>query len=375
MQFTIKKTVLQEELSRIQSLLQVKTTIPVLDSVYIKSDGPRLVVTATNMDNTLTSVIAADNIAEPGAVCVQARRFLDRVRLMPEGLCDFRSTDGGWLEIRGGQVFFKVSGFPPENYPSVPAPAEDTEWLEVPAKDFGTLINGVDFSIAPEEDSRYMLQSAKIEIDGAGIRMISTDGHRLSMATGALDVLLMEDLDVLLPRKGVEELSRLIADAPGKIGIAREANHIFFRAGGRTLASRLSVGDFANYEMVLSTVAGFDLFSTFRATNLAQSIKRALLVAEGKTATVSMLFGEGKLKLEANHPDAGELSEGVDCNFNGEDPVKIWVNARFVLDFLTAAGANDVIFEVKGRDHPLHMKTKKDGIDYRNILMTLNVPE
>jgi DNA polymerase III sliding clamp (beta) subunit (PCNA family) len=127
--------------------------------------------------------------------------------------------------------------------------------------------------------------------------------------------------------------------------------------------------------MVLSTVDNHTLFATFKASVLAQSVKRTLLVAEGKAAAISMEFKDGKLRMEAKTADSGEVSEVMDTNFNGEAPVKVWINGRFLQDFLESLGSGNARIEVADNLSPVHALGMKENVTYRNIIMTLNVPE
>ena len=80
------------------------------------------------------------------------------------------------------------------------------------------LIDGTAFAMA-QQDVRYYLNGLYFEVLGGRLRVVATDGHRLALATGP-DRVEAADTGVIIPRKGVLELSRLLeGDAPLELSI------------------------------------------------------------------------------------------------------------------------------------------------------------
>src|SRR5207253_8685309 len=124
--------------------------------------------------------------------------------------------------------------------------------LKLPASLIKLLIERTIFAITQEE-GRYTLSGAKFELDKQGVKMVTTDGHRLAyVATNDVSQDLGNDgLDVLVPRKTLSELTKLASDFDGDINLGADENHVYFQVGSRLLISRLLSGQFPNYEMVM----------------------------------------------------------------------------------------------------------------------------
>lgn len=374
LKFCAQKSVLQDDLSRIQGILEKKSVIPILENALISSNGGhKLNIIATNMETSFSSELQADNVESPGSLCIPARKLYDAVRLMPDGLIYFERMDNGWAKVKAPGCTYKLPGSDADLFPSIPTP-EGLRWVDVPSKHLKAIISGVEFAIAPEEDSRYFLKGGKLEVDGREVKMVATDGFRFTLASGPLSALLLEVVDVLVPQKAMVELDRLIRDYDGNVGIAKNDSTIFFRAGNRLLSSRLVAADFPEYKVIFDGNRS-ETFATFKANSLAQSIKRLLLVADPESSTISLEFADGILRMNPEgNSIAGDGDETLESDFNGTQALKIFVNAKYMLDFLEPVGSGEVRIEVKTSTSPLYFLGKKEHLRYEYVLAPVNVP-
>lgn len=373
MKFCAHKSVLQDDLSRIQGILEKKSIIPILENALISSNGGhKLNIVATNMETSFSAELQADNVEVGGGLCLPARKLYDAVRLMPDGLIHFERMDNGWAKVKAPGCTYKLPGSDADLFPAIPTP-DGLRWVDVPSKHLKSIIAGVEFAIAPEEDSRYFLKGGKLEVDGREVKMVATDGFRFTLASGPLSALLLEVVNVLVPQKAMVELDRLIRDFDGQVGIAKNESTIFFRAGQRLLSSRLVAADFPEYKEIFEGNRS-ETFANFKADALAQSIRRLLLVADTEMTTISMEFADGILRMQAQTPEGGEGDETLQSDFNGIQALKIFVNAKYMLDFLLPIGSGELRLEVKTPTSPLYLLGKKEHLRYEYVLAPVNVP-
>ena len=250
MQFAINKNALQKELGFVQGVVERKNTIPVLSNILIESVADNTIrITGTDLDVTIRCETEAEEIKSPGSMCLQARKLFDIARLLPDSLVSFRKEENDWVTVECDRSKFKMPGVSKETFPEVPS-FKSTP-LKLKANFFKSLIDKTIFAITQEE-SRYTLSGAKFILDKSGAKMITTDGHRLAYVacteTGAESV---EEMDVLIPRKTLAELTKLTGDFDGEISLGADDNHIYFQVGSRLLISRMLFGQFPNYEMVM----------------------------------------------------------------------------------------------------------------------------
>ncbi len=374
LEFAVGKSAFGEEISKMLSPLQKKSGIPVLDCIRMESDGQALNLMTTNMETTIRSRFESKLLAvtQPGVICMPAKQLADIVRLAPEGPMKFTGDDNHWVHIIGQRSRFKKPGLDPALWPPLPAP-ENLSWVEVPSAVLKAMLPCVKYAISQEE-TRHNLRGAKLEIDSNGARMVATDGHRISLASAVLDTLPASDFEILIPVEGVDELNKLVTDNAGSVGIAPSPNCIFFRIGTRIVSTRLITGKFPNYEMPFQMLGTYEGFGTFKSDELAQSIERAMLCAkkeEGKKNAaqgVSLTFETGQLKIKSVSED-GEANEVLDSNFN--QPVKVFYNGKYLVDYLKPLGSEEVRIEIKDNITQMYLTATKDKVVSYGIIMPM----
>jgi DNA polymerase-3 subunit beta len=383
--FVIKRAALSDVVGRLQGLADKKAnSLPILSNIHIESmGGVRLRAAATNLEITQTADFLADAVEEPGAMCVSAKRLADVVRLMPDGFITVATDQQDYAAVSAPGSRHRLPGAAPDGYPSRPDVA-DLTFLEVPARLFLGVLAGVEYSIAPEDDVRFSLKGARLELEGGRLRMAAADGHRLALAEADLDVLAVEDLAVLVPERGLQEVKKLLADSgeDARVGIARRGNHLFFQQAGRTLTVTLLTGEFPDYEQILASVRD-PRPAQFTGGDLAQAIRRALLAAEGKSYAVKFEFNtmtdaagkpSGMLVMSAQTAEAGSAVETLAAaGWSGED-LPIWFNVRYLLDFLGAVDGGVARFDLQGTMQAVRLVGEAGGVNVQCVLMPLNVP-
>src|SRR5712692_6289530 len=205
MQFVISRNTLQKELGFVQGIVERKNTIPVLANILIESAGENSIrISGTDLDVTIRCDADAEEITSQGSICVQARKLFDIARLLPDAAVSFRKEENEWVTVECDRSKFRLPGISKDTFPELPG-FKSTP-LKLPAAMLKLLIDRTIFAITQEE-GRYTLSGAKFELDNHGVKMVTTDGHRLAfVATGDFgDEAPNESLDVLIPRKTLAE--------------------------------------------------------------------------------------------------------------------------------------------------------------------------
>src|SRR5215813_8843124 len=180
MQFVISRGALQKELAYVQGVVERKNTIPVLANILIESAGEHSIrISGTDLDVTIRCDADAQEIKAQGAICVQARKLFDIARLLPDAPVSFRKEENEWVTVECDRSKFRLPGISKETFPELPG-FKSTP-LKLSAALLKTLIDRTIFAITQEE-GRYTLSGAKFEFDTQGVKMVTTDGHRLAYA-------------------------------------------------------------------------------------------------------------------------------------------------------------------------------------------------
>src|SRR6266516_3395334 len=181
MQFVVARSVLQKELAFVQGVVERKNTIPVLANILIESAGEDSIrISGTDLDVTIRCDADADEVKIPGAICVPARKLFDIARLLPDAPVSFKKEENEWVTVECDRSKFRLPGVSKETFPELPG-FKSTP-LKLPSEILKLLIDRTIFAITQEE-GRYTLSGAKFELDGQGITMVTTDGHRLAFAS------------------------------------------------------------------------------------------------------------------------------------------------------------------------------------------------
>ncbi|MGC2236286.1 MAG: DNA polymerase III subunit beta [Pyrinomonadaceae bacterium] len=336
MEFVIKQSVLKEELSFVQGIVEKKSTIPVLSNILIESIGENTVrFVGTDLDVTIRCEAEAD-IKQSGSMCIQARKLFDIVRLLEDADVHFAKEENEWVKLTCGKSNFRLAGVSKDNFPEVPS--FKSAPMKLSAEIFNHFINNTAFAITNEQ-SRFTLSGAKFMIDGASAKMVTTDGHRLAYIEKNLpENSQTETMDALIPKKALMELLKISRDTKGEVSFGEDPNHIYFEVEGRLLITRKLSGSFPNYEMVIPK--DNDKVATFDAEDMKHAIRRVSLMADERTRSIKITIRNGEIEIGAQSSEEGEAHEKVNADYTGEE-VQIGFNSQYIQEFLNVVGARD----------------------------------
>jgi DNA polymerase-3 subunit beta len=332
MKLTIERAALLRSLNHVQSVVERRSTIPILANVLIRADGSRLSLTATDMDMEIVESVDAEVEAE-GAVTAPAHILYDIVRKLPEGSqIEIQATgDSGQLSLRAGRSRFQLNTLPVEDFP-VMSGGEMPTRFSLAAKDLCLLIDRTRFAISMEE-TRYYLNGiffhATRDNGVQVLRAVATDGHRLARVEMALPSGAETLPNVIMPRKTVTELRKLIDEAGEDVELWLSDTKVRFAVANVVLTSKLIDGTFPDYERVIPV--GNDKVMEVDAKSLAQAVDRVSTISTEKSRAVKLAVDDGTLTLSATNAEQGRASEEIEVSY-GAGALEIGFNSRYLLD-------------------------------------------
>ncbi|QYO65913.1 DNA polymerase III subunit beta [Leptolyngbya sp. 7M] len=337
MEFTIKQSVLKEELGYIQGVVEKKSTIPVLSNILIESIGETSIrIVGTDLDVTIRCDAEAE-IKTPGAMCVQARKLFDIVRTLDDGDVYFKKEDNEWVRMKAGRANFRLAGVNREQYPETPifksAP------LKLSSDVFSYFVQNTAFAITNEQ-SRFTLSGAKFIIADGVAKMVTTDGHRLAYVEKAINGDEASSIDTLIPKKALLELVRIARVSGGDVQFGEDQNHIYFETDGRLLITRKLSGNFPNYEMVMPK--DNDRSVEFDLADMRAAVRRISLMSDERNRSIRLTVREGEVELTAQSSEEGEGVEVIPADYKGEE-VTIGFNHQYLLEFLNNVGSTELV--------------------------------
>jgi DNA polymerase III subunit beta len=352
MELTVAKKDLLKLVARMQGVAERKSTMPVLSNILLAVDGPSaLRAAATDLYLALVGRVTVD-VSKGGSVAVPAKDLLERLRMMPEGPIHLSTQDNAATTIKaaGTARRYTLRGMPGEDFPPLPAPSEGSPSLAIDVDVLQELVAKTHFSVSTDE-TRAHLNSALFEWDGDIVRMVTTDGHRLSKMEVKVSGR-QASATMLIPLKAIQELRRLCEDlsAEGKEspkeGVAKPQLHItqsgasaFFQGGGMTFAVRLVDAQFPPYSQVIPQRS--DKIVRVPRAPLAEALRAVSVAASERTGGVKLALGKGTLRITTESPESGEGFDEVPIEYGGAE-MTIGFNARYFLDVLGALDEEDV---------------------------------
>lgn len=346
MQFTVSKKDFQRALARMQGVAAKKSTMPALSTVLLRAEGHALRLSATDLYLAIETSVAAE-VATPGGLALPAKDLLERVKAMPDGSITVTEKDGAaTLKASGSARRYSLRGMPAEDFPKIPVPATDAPAVSLGAKVLLDLVGLTSFSVSTDE-SRAHLNSALFEWDGDTVRMVSTDGHRLTKAEVKVAGRRASST-MLLPLKAIQELGRFCEEAFGasaeaEVRITQSGPCAHFEVADVRFSTKLVDATFPPYAQVIPK--SVDKTAKMSRAVLVSALRAVALAAQERTGGVSFVFSKTKLTVTAKSHDGGDADDEVPIEYDGAD-LAIGFSAKYVLDVLGALDEEEVIFQI-----------------------------
>lgn len=378
MEIVVAKKDLLRLVARCQGVADRKSAMPALSNVLLTAEGNVLRVSATDMYLGLTGQTSAE-VATAGAIAVQARDLHDRIKAMPEGPISLTSAGGGQAVIKaaGSPRRFTVPSIPGTDFPVLPQPDPAAPQLTLPVELLSKLIARTHFSISTDE-TRAHVNSALFEWAGDRVRVVTTDGHRLSKMEATVDGV-SATATMLIPLKAINELRRLADDAraDGKesdalVSIRQSGPNAFFDIGGMRFSVKLVDAQFPPYQQVIPKSTD----RTVRAPRKAFSdaLDAVRIAASERTGGVKLTTTNGLLRITSESPESGYGFDEIPVDFSGAD-LTIGFNAKYFLDVLGALEDEEVLLGVSGELDPAIIRpaTESDKESFVAVVMPMRI--
>jgi DNA polymerase-3 subunit beta len=372
MRLSIERAALIKALSHVQSVVERRNTIPILSNVLLtaQNDGVRL--TATDLDIEIAETAPAD-VERAGATSTPAHTLYEFVRRLPDGATvrlDLAGEDAR-LVVSAGKSRLTLPVLPPGDFPVMPVDASGHTFMAAP-KELSRLIDKTKFAISTEE-TRYYLNGIFLHTvvngDGAMLRGVATDGHRLALADAPAPEGAQGMPGVIVPKKTIQELRRLLDDAGGEVEVAVSPQKIRFTVGDAILTSKLIDGSFPEYARVIPRQNS----RVLKVENkpFAAAVDRVSTVSAERSRSVKLAVDGERLTLTVNNPDQGLAVEDLPADYASE-PLEIGFNSKYLKDVTDQIEGVEAQFEFADSASPTLVRDLSDA-HALYVLMPLRV--
>jgi len=352
MNFEMDKREFLKGLSLMQSVAGRKTTLPILSHILIEGEKNSIYLTGTDLETGIREELTA-TIHQGGKASVSAKKLYEIVRELPEETIHVNKRENHWISLHCGKSIFNLAGLDADEFPSLPT-FEDGAFSQVSTQVVKEMIEKTIFA-ASSEESRYHLNGVLLSQNKRGeravIRMVATDGHRLSLIDRESQTIRGIEKGIIIPKKGLLEIKKIMADRDGEeeMEVYFNQTHGFFKMGKSLMVVRLIDGEFPEYEQVIPK--GNDKRIVMQKEKMYGSLRRVSTMASERVEGIKFSLKKNSIELSSYHQDYGDAKEEVEVAYEGPS-LEIGFNARYLMEALNVIDMNEVIMELKDEGSP-----------------------
>ena len=328
MKIICSKTELLQGVNTVLKAVPAKTTMPILECILIDTTDGQIKLTANDMELGIETTINGD-ILDKGKIALEAKLFSEIVRKLPDSEVTIQTDDAYRALIKCEKAKFNIAGKSGEDFSYLPE-IERNQMISLSQFSLKEIIRQTIFSIADNENNRLMTGEL-FEINGSELKVISLDGHRISIRKIELKEA-YNHIKVVVPGKTLNEISKILTGGvEDDVRIFITGRHIMFEFDDTVVVSRLIEGEYFRIEQMLSS--DYETKISINKKELQSCIERAsLLVKEGDKKPIIMNIIDESMELKINS-FIGSMNEDIDISKTGKD-LMIGFNPKFILDAL-----------------------------------------
>ncbi len=365
----MKLTVTQEDLSQnilVATRFVSKTAqLPILENVLLKATKNKLILMATNLEMSFFASMAA-NIKEEGEIAVPARIFSEIVANLQASQVELVASEET-LKIVTDTSSINLSGMNTSDFPDIPTQITEP-FFSIPTDEFVEALTRVSFA-ASRDETRPQLTGILFIMEPGGLKLVASDGFRLSQKTIKLNKQIKEER-VLIPKNILLEFQRSNkTEKEIKFAINKKDNEVVFMHGNLVFSSRVIEGEFPNYERIIPKSSIVTI--SFDKEEFARAIKVASVFARDTANIVKLKVEDGFLGIRAESSRSGHQETKIPAKVAGE-PLEISFNFKFIEDFLLVAKSNDIEIALTNTTSPGVFKDTSSP-DYLHLIMPVRV--
>jgi DNA polymerase-3 subunit beta len=362
-------------LNSLQSITGKKGTMAILANVLIHTQENFIELIATDLEVGIKKNVAAE-ILSPGSLTLPAKILYEIVRESGSENIKIEEKDKNWARIKAGSSMYNLAGTSSEDYPKFPEYNEES-LVSLPCEIIKELIDKTIFSAAQERESNYtltgiLIEKEKKEEGKSFLRMVSSDGHRLSIMEKDLDKEsdnIIIEKNTLIPRKGVSEIKK-VCEGQKKFSMGADKKQLIVKTKNSLMIVRLMNGEFPDYTSIVNVIEKNNVIEIDRS-NFLESLKRTNLFTEDTFNAIQLSVDDNKLILSSQNMDFGNAKDEMAINYSGE-PLDLGFNCRYFIDTLQVMRSGTIKAYVNSDQSPCLIEGEDDQ-GFVSIIMPMKI--
>lgn len=364
----VQRDVLLKPLQAVTGIVEKRHTLPILSNVLLQRKQDKLLLVATDLEIQISTSSAGEKKGgEEVSLTVSARKLQDILRALPEDTEVLLDAQNNRLQVRAGKSRFNLQTLPAADFPSMADPGDALASFALPQQVLHDVLLLVQYAMA-QQDIRYYLNGLLLVLEGNEIRVVATDGHRLSYAAGKLERV-QDKREVILPRKAVLELAKQLGRSEEPVNVQVFANQVKFTFGNVELVTKVIDGKFPDYTRVIPI--NYQKQITLKRAVLLQALQRAAILSNEKFRGVRWMLTGSSLRISCTNNEQEEAQEELEVSYDGE-ALDVGFNITYLLDVLNNVQNDDVTCAFGDASSSM-LVTVKEIPDFRYVVMPMRI--
>ncbi len=364
MNLTINRDAILPALNNLNGVVETRPTLAILANILVNVSPQQIRLTTTDMEVELSDAISGD-FGQTGSITIPARKTLDICRSLPEGAEISLTVENERVNVSSGRSRFSLLSLPAQEFPLVVPEATDISF-KLSQKLFKSLLDQTAFAMA-RQDVRYYLNGVLLEAQQDRLRAVATDGHRLALCDVALELPTEEKKQLIIPRKGVQELVRLVGEEDAEMEIVMSKNHIRVVLDDLIFTSKLIDGKYPDYNRVIPEISETPVMA--QRELLKRSLSRASILSSDKYRGVKISLEQDKLRSLVNNPEQEQAEDEIDVEYSGEK-LEVGFNVSYLLDAVSIIQTDKVRLSISSPKSGCLLLPEEEG-NCKYIVMPL----
>lgn len=371
MEITIDRNELYKSISRVQSIIEKRSNMPILSMVLLTANGSHLHISATDLEISFQQKIAAE-VIEEGSITISGRKLFEILKETKSPTIHIKEKENNWTFLSDGKARYNLAGLPSDEYPVLVQP-EDVSTTVIPGEILAEMVNKTIFSVTLEEAGFKLsgVFTERVQRDGRTLlRMVSTDGHRLSMIDKEIDDIerIQMDEGVMVPKKGMVELSRLASESQ-TVQLGFKDNNCVARSENSMILIRLLESKFPDYNAVIPKKV--KTYTKIGREDLLDGMKKMVILSTESYRGVKVTLENDRLELVSINPDIGDAQEVIEVDYKGER-LEAGFNPRYFIDVLQAMASDTIEIGFIDNSSPCLIRGEQDE-GFLGLIMPMRI--
>ncbi len=371
--FNIAREDLLKAISSQQQITNKKGTLAILANVLMEVKNNELIFTATDLEISLKQTVPAE-VFETGNLTIPSKKLFELVRESGAPTLNFKEGKKNWINITAGSSTYKLAGMMAEEFPQFEQYTEEG-LVKFEGEIICDLIDKTMFSIATKKENMYSLNAALfqqlIEDEKAIYRMVTSDGHRLSIMRRESEATPLPNFEkfILIPRRGIQQI-RKFGEERDTFQIGIEKKKIVLKSDDSLLVIRLMEGEFPDFENILNFIPKEKNIFINKILFL-EALKRINLFTENEFHAIKFELNNNQLVLTSENADFGSARDEIAIEYSGEE-LSMGFNCPYFMEALQVMEGENIQASINSNESPCLITSEEDE-GFLGIIMPMKI--